>query len=102
MRVERDGYNFQQEYERGKPLYDLRQVGLSDQTGTTISFAPDPEVFEELVYSSEILSSRLRELAFLNKGISITLIDEREAGPWTKVFKYEGGVRDFVKISEQK
>jgi len=97
VRVERDGFLYQQEYGQGKPLYDLRQIGLSDSTGTTIRFAPDPEVFEELIYSGEILSSRLRELAFLNKGISITLIDEREAGPWTKTFKYDGGVKDFVR-----
>ncbi len=95
VRVEQNGFLYQQEYHRGVAQYDLRQVGLSDTTGTTITFKPDAEVFEELVYSRDILSSRMRELAFLNKGIKITLDDERD-GEQT-IFQYEGGVRDFVK-----
>ena len=96
VKVERDGFLYQQEYRRGKPVYELRQIGLSDRTGTTISFAPDPEIFEELIYSRETLANRLRELAFLNKGISITLKDERDN--WENEFRFDGGVEDFVKF----
>ena len=95
VRVNRDGFLFQQEYKRGVPQYDLRQIGLSDCTGTSLSFAPDPDVFEELVYSIDILKSRLRELAFLNKGLTIKLFDERDG--YKKEFKYDGGVKDFVR-----
>ncbi|MDO4581238.1 MAG: DNA topoisomerase (ATP-hydrolyzing) subunit B [Bacillota bacterium] len=95
VKVEQGGFLYQQEYKRGVPQYDLRQISLSSGHGTSISFAPDPEVFEELVYSRDTLSSRLRELAFLNKGISIHLTDERD-GTET-LFKYDGGVKDFVK-----
>ena len=95
VQVAQGGYLYQQEYRRGVPQYDLRQIGLSDETGTTLSFAPDPEIFEELVYSRDILCSRIRELAFLNKGISITLTDERDG--WEETFRYEGGVKDFIK-----
>ena len=94
------GYHYQQEYRRGKPQYDLKNVGSADHTGTVITFSPDPEVFEVLVYSRETLASRLRELAFLNKGISITLIDEREpedSEDRQTLFCYSGGVEDFVK-----
>lgn len=95
VRIARDGFLHQQEYRRGVPQYDLRQIGLSGETGTTISFLPDPEVFEDTVYSKEILSSRLRELAFLNKGIKIILEDERDSSQ--HVFHYTGGLIDFVK-----
>lgn len=94
VKVDQGGYQYRQEYSRGIPRYDLRQVGPSDLTGTSISFAPDPEVFEELEYSRDTLVSRMRELAFLNKGLSITLIDERDGKE--QLFKYAGGVKDFV------
>lgn len=100
VKVARDGYLYMQEYKRGVPQYDLRQVGLTGSTGTTITFAPDPEVFEDLTYSRDTLKSRLRELAFLNKGVTIKLIDERPASGfddgYEKIFKYDGGVKDFV------
>ena len=100
VRVARDGYLYQQEYKLGKPLYDLRKIEESDQTGTLIHFAPDPQIFEEVVFSRDTLKSRLRELAFLNKGISIRLIDERPKEPYTepydRTFKYDGGVQDYV------
>ena len=109
VRIHRDGFLWQQEYRRGVPVYDLRQIGLSDRTGTIITFAPDPEIFEDLIYSAETLSSRLRELSFLNKGITIELIDERvketeneeesadDKNKRRQVFHYTGGVEDFVK-----
>ncbi len=94
------GNRYQQEYRRGKPLYDLKKIGTADHTGTTISFSPDPEIFEVLAYNRNTLANRMRELAFLNKGISITLIDERESEDsdnYKTVFAYSGGVEDFVK-----
>ncbi len=94
LKVERDGYLYQQEYKRGAPLYDLRKIGLSDKSSTTITFKPDPEIFEEVIYSKEILIARLRELAFLNKGLKIVLIDERDQNK--EFFLYNGGVKDFV------
>ncbi|MBQ1501571.1 MAG: DNA gyrase subunit B, partial [Firmicutes bacterium] len=100
VKVHQGGYQYQQEYHRGKPQYDLKQVGLTDRTGTIITFSPDPEIFETLVYSRETLINRLRELAFLNKGITITLFDEREPEDgenYKTVFQYTGGVEDFVK-----
>lgn len=96
VKICQGGYQYQQEYKRGIPLYDLKQIGLSDTTGTTITFAPDPEIFEDLIYSKETLSSRLRELAFLNKGLAITLIDERDESE--TLYQYSGGVEDFVKF----
>ena len=94
VKVERDGAIWVQEYRQGKPLYDLKKTGVSKNTGTTIEFAPDPEIFEELEYSKDTLSVRLRELAFLNKGITIKLTDERDET--TEVYHYDGGVKDFV------
>ncbi len=96
VKICQGGYQYQQEYKRGIPQYDLKQIGLSDTTGTTITFAPDPEIFEDLIYSKETLSSRLRELAFLNKGLAITLIDERDESE--TLYQYSGGVEDFVKF----
>jgi DNA gyrase subunit B len=95
VQVARDGYLYQQEYRRGIPEYDLKQIGQSAEQGTSITFAPDAEVFEELVYSRDILKSRLRELAFLNSNVSIDLLDERDGRERT--YHYEGGIRDFVK-----
>ena len=95
VKICQGGYQYQQEYKRGIPQYDLKQIGLADRTGTTITFAPDPEIFEDLIYSKETLSARLRELAFLNKGLAITLIDERDGSE--TLYQYSGGVEDFVK-----
>ena len=95
VKICQGGYQYQQEYKRGIPQYDLKQIGLAGRTGTTITFAPDPEIFEDLIYSKETLSARLRELAFLNKGLAITLIDERDGSE--TLYQYSGGVEDFVK-----
>ena len=99
VRVERDGAIWVQEYRRGKPQYDLKKTGVSQNTGTTIEFAPDPEIFEELEYSKDTLSVRLRELAFLNKGLTIELTDERDDSH--AVYHYDGGVKDFVAYINQ-
>ncbi|WCT13905.1 DNA topoisomerase (ATP-hydrolyzing) subunit B [Mucilaginibacter jinjuensis] len=101
--VYREGKIFQQEYEKGKPMYDVKVVGETDRTGTTQWFQPDGEIFTTtLEYKYDTLASRLRELSFLNKGIRLTLTDEREAledGSFrTEEFFSEGGLKEFVKF----
>ncbi|EFM10963.1 DNA gyrase, B subunit [Paenibacillus curdlanolyticus YK9] len=94
--VKRDGHVYQQEYRRGAPQYDIKVIGDSEETGTIVQFKPDPEIFTETtVYEYEILQSRIRELAFLNKGISISLTDERTGQ--SNIYKYDGGIIEFVK-----
>src|SRR5207248_3295211 len=96
--VRRGGKVYKQEFARGVPTGDMEVVGETDgkdDTGTTISFLPDAEVFEELELSAETLTQRLRETAFLTRGLRIVLTDER-AGGETVEFHYEGGIRDFV------
>ena len=100
--VHREGKIFTQEYERGKPLFDVRTIGESDHTGTIQTFHPDPEIFTQtLEYKYDTLATRLRELAFLNKGVKLTLTDERntdEQGNYvSEEFYSEGGLREFVK-----
>lgn len=97
VEVSRNGSVYHQKYERGAPVKDLTVVGKADHTGTKIQFKPDAEIFEELVYDFSILSQRLRELSFLNKGVKIILIDEREGQQQEKLFQHEGGIIDFVK-----
>ena len=92
--VKREGHIWQQEYRRGKVVEDLKQIGDSDETGTKVYFKPDSEIFEELEFDFEILSQRLRELAFLNKGIYIKLLDKRTEKE--EIFHYEGGIKSFV------
>jgi DNA gyrase subunit B len=93
--VEVDGKLYRQEFARGVPQGDMQIVGESDETGTSISFLPDSEIFEETEFSTETLLQRLRETAFLTKGLRIRLTDER-AGGATVEFHYEGGIKDFV------
>ncbi len=93
--VKREGKLFQQRYERGTPVTELKVIGKSSATGTKVSFKPDHQVFDELDYSFDTLEHRLRELAFLNKGIKINLKDEREN--IEKTFQYDGGIVSFVK-----
>jgi DNA gyrase subunit B len=99
--VYREGKIFTQEYEKGKPLFTVKEIGVSDHTGTTQTFQPDPEIFQLTTeYKYETLAGRLRELAYLNKGIKLTLCDEREPnedGSFpTETFYSEGGLREFV------
>lgn len=94
--VTRDGYVWKQIYKRGAVLTGLEKIGEAEGSGTKVHFKPDPEIFEETEYDFEILSQRLRELAFLNKGINITLIDEREDEVKEEVYHYEGGIKSFV------
>jgi DNA gyrase subunit B len=95
VEVKRDGHIHRQEYRRGVPLYDVRVVGETDETGTTVTFKPDPEIFTETTeFEYETLQTRIRELAFLNKGIEIVLRDERTGVE--DVYKYDGGIIEFV------
>ncbi|MGM0881483.1 MAG: DNA topoisomerase (ATP-hydrolyzing) subunit B [Bacillota bacterium] len=96
VQVKREGHIYQQEYRKGAPQYDIKVIGDTDETGTQVTFTPDPEIFTETtVYDYETLQSRIRELAFLNKGIEIVLSDERTGV--SNSFKYEGGINEFVK-----
>ncbi|MDZ5254887.1 DNA topoisomerase (ATP-hydrolyzing) subunit B [Clostridium sp. LIBA-8841] len=94
--VTRDGYVWKQIYKRGAVLTGLEKIGEAEGSGTKVHFKPDVEIFEETEYDFEILSQRLRELAFLNKGINITLIDERGEEIKEEVYHYEGGIKSFV------
>ena len=94
--VTRDGYVWKQSYKRGAVLTGLEKIREAEGSGTRVHFKPDHEIFEETEYDFEILSQRLRELAFLNKGINITLIDEREDEVKEEVYHYEGGIKSFV------
>jgi DNA gyrase subunit B len=93
--VKRGGILWRQSFERGEPQGPLEEAGAVGDTGTTISFLPDAEVFEEVEFSYETLQQRLRETAFLTKGLRIALVDERE-GEKREEFHYAGGVKDFV------
>jgi DNA gyrase subunit B len=100
--VRRDGKLHRQEFERGNPLGPVEIVGESADTGTTIHFLPDSEIFEELDMNADTLVQRLRETAFLTKGLHIRFVDERAEGK-TVEFHYEGGIKDFVSyINEAK
>ncbi|MBX7427531.1 DNA topoisomerase (ATP-hydrolyzing) subunit B [Clostridium chauvoei] len=94
--VKREGAIWQQKYSRGNVLSELSKIGESDEHGTQVKFKPDLEIFEETEYDFDILSNRLRELAFLNKGISITLKDKREDEERVENYLYEGGIKEFV------
>ncbi|MEL7220253.1 MAG: DNA topoisomerase (ATP-hydrolyzing) subunit B [Bacteroidota bacterium] len=103
--VHREGQVFEQVYHRGIPQADVKVIGESEVTGTRVTFSPDPEIFEELVYKYETLANRLRELAFLNSGLSLSLTDERskdENGEFRKdAFYSEGGLKEFVQYVDQ-
>jgi DNA gyrase subunit B len=100
VRVFREGQIFQQEYEIGKPQYDVKVVGETDQRGTEVTFQPDDSIFQVTEYNYETLQNRLRELAYLNKGINLTLTDEREKledGSFkSEKFYSQGGLKEFV------
>ena len=98
VKIYHEGKIYQQRYERGKAMYSLKVVGdcEPDRTGTTVSFHPDPEIFEETVFDFNTLKHRFREIAFLTKGIKIIARDKREEEPKEVTFHYEGGIREFV------
>ena len=93
-RVQRNGRTYKQEYERGKAITPVKEIGASKRTGTSIKFKPDPQIFHEARFDYDTLEGRFRELAFLNKGLPIRLTDERSGKD--EVFKYDGGIAEFV------
>jgi len=103
--VFREGKIFEQEYKIGVPQYEVREIGTSDKTGTTVHFWPDASIFITTTYSKDILEGRLRELAFLNRGVRITLRDLREkeedGAIYTKTFYSEGGIVEFVDMLDK-
>ena len=103
VEVKRDGKIWGQTYDHGKPLEPLKAIGTSKGTGTKMTFWADETIFETIVYDHDTLCSRMREMAFLNKNLKITLTDERELEPRRDEFRYAGGIVDFVKyINENK
>jgi len=96
--VRRDGYLWRQRYQRGNPLSEVEKIGKSQDTGTTIHFLPDPEIFPDTEFKFDTLTNRFREMAFVTRGISIHLRDERaEPFPHEMSFYFEGGIRSFVR-----
>src|SRR2546426_1527420 len=95
LEISRDGAVWEQTYAKGKPTNKLKQTGKTRKTGTKVTFHPDPGIFDKTVYSFDTLAQRLRELAFLNKGLKITLTDERTEK--ATEFKFSGGITEFVK-----
>ena len=100
VEVRRNGKTYMQEYQKGKPMFTVKEIGTSEHTGTTVTFHPDETIFSEVVYHYDILASRMRELAYLNSGIKITLTDKRETnedGSFKgEIFYSEKGLSEFV------
>ncbi len=97
VEVHRDGQIWHQSYTRGQKKTELKATGKTDQTGTKVKFRPDPQVFSELDFNNDMLATRLRELAFLNRGVKINLTDERPGQEKQSNFQYDGGIKEFVK-----
>ncbi|HPS15572.1 MAG TPA: DNA topoisomerase (ATP-hydrolyzing) subunit B, partial [Spirochaetales bacterium] len=96
VQVHLDGKVYFQRYEKGIPVEPVKEVGTTDRRGTVVRFEADPTIFEGTVYSFDVLATRLRELAFLNKGVRISLTDERPETPKVVEFKFDGGLSEFV------
>ena len=94
--VETDGKAYKQRYERGKVVTELKELGATDRHGTTVTFLPDEEIFEDTVFDYATIKQRLREMAFLTKGLRISLTDKREESKKTDSFHYEGGIMEYV------
>ncbi|MDD2612279.1 MAG: ATP-binding protein, partial [Bacteroidales bacterium] len=105
VEIRRDGKLYEQDYKRGKPLYSVREIGISEKTGTTITFKPDDEIFSVLEFKSDVLAGRLRELAYLNTGIKLSLTDRRnvlEDGEFKReVYHSDEGLKEFVRFLDQ-
>ncbi len=103
--IHRDGKTYEQEYSRGKPLYDVRETGTTELRGTFVTFHPDRDIFDSTIYKYEILATRLKELSFLNKGLRLTLTDERELDdkgqPKSEGFYSEGGLQEYVEYLDE-
>jgi DNA gyrase subunit B len=101
VEVRRDGKIWYQKYNRGIPEEDVKEIGTSNETGTIVTFKADYEIFETLVYNFETLENRLKELAYLNKGLEIILTDERKDTEKRSCLKFDGGIVDFIKEIEK-
>ncbi|MFC2166943.1 DNA topoisomerase (ATP-hydrolyzing) subunit B [Acidobacteriota bacterium] len=99
LEIKRDGGVYTQSYERGIPVSKLKKIGTTKKTGTKVTFKPDTEIFKETEYSLDMLSQRLRELSFLNRGLKITISDERVDK--SREFQYKGGITEFVQYLNQ-
>jgi len=97
IEVRRDGHIYRQDYKRGEPVTGLIKGEKTQTHGTAVTFYPDREIFEDIDYKFEILASRMKEMAFLNKGLKITLVDVRGESEKKEIYQYEGGIVDFVK-----
>ena len=102
VRVHKNGKIHEMKFARGHITQEMKIVGDTDKTGTEVTFQPDPEMFDDVIYSYEILHSRMREEAFLNAGLSISITDAREEEPISETMCYEGGIREFVTWTNQK
>ncbi|MFZ2500091.1 MAG: DNA topoisomerase (ATP-hydrolyzing) subunit B [Methanosarcina sp.] len=102
VEVSRDGKKYFQRYIRGKPEADVQEIGTSDLRGTKTTFKPDTKIFETIHFEYDILSNRLRELAFLNRGLTISLTDLRTPDGQAEIFAYEGGIVEFVEYLNKK
>ena len=101
VEVKRDGKVYKQDYKIGEPQADLKATGSAKKTGTKVCFYPDNKIFKTITFEYDIISERLRELAYLNKGIEINLKDERDEEGRNDVFKFKGGLSDFVKYLDE-
>jgi DNA gyrase subunit B len=99
LEIKREGGVYTQSYQRGKPTNKLKKIGKTKNTGTKVTFNPDPDIFDSLDFNFDILSQRLRELSYLNKGLTISIIDERSDKRHD--FQYKGGIREFVQYLNQ-
>ena len=96
VRVHKEGSIYEMKFARGHITQEMTVVGKTDKTGTEVTFQPDPEMFDDVVYSYEVLHERMREEAFLNAGLSITITDDREDTPVSETMCYQGGIREFA------
>ena len=102
VRVFKNGNIYEMKFARGSITQEMKIVGTTDKTGTEVTFQPDPEMFDDVIYSYEILHERMREEAFLNAGLAITITDDREEVPETETMCYQGGIREFVTWTNRK
>ena len=96
VRVHKNGNIYEMKFARGHITQEMKIIGKTDKTGTEVTFQPDPEMFDDVIYSYDVLHDRMREEAFLNAGLSITITDDREETPVSETMCYQGGIREFV------
>ncbi|MDE5872716.1 MAG: DNA topoisomerase IV subunit B, partial [Lachnospiraceae bacterium] len=96
VEISRDGKIYKQRYERGHVVYKLKEIGKTDKVGTKVTFMPDDTIFDDVIFEFDTLKRRLREMAFLTKGLKISLFDKREGMEKEEHYHYEGGIKEFV------